>query len=115
MRETFHLGGWGMYPTFIFGLVLLAGSVRYATKPEQRVVPLLISLGILTLVSGATGFVTGLIKSLDFLNRAAPDDRFLALVGLGESLHNIALALVLVMLAALAAVVGTWRLARSVA
>src|SRR5512132_66535 len=112
MLEAFHAGGWGMIPTSIFGLVLLAISVRYAVKPERRWVPLLVSSGIVTLVSGLLGFVTGLIKSLQAITEVPAEDRFIWLVGLGESLNNVALALALVLLAALAAFMGTMRLAR---
>src|SRR5690348_5351015 len=63
MSEAFHMGGWGMYPTLVFGILLVAASVRYAISPERRFVPLQVSLGILTLVGGGLGFITGTIKS----------------------------------------------------
>ena len=59
MLDSFRDGGVGMFPTLIFGLVLVALSVRYAAKPEQRQVPLLISMGLLTNFAGALGFVIG--------------------------------------------------------
>ncbi|KYG04722.1 hypothetical protein BE21_45115 [Sorangium cellulosum] len=113
MAEAFHLGGWGMYPTLVFGLLLLAASVRYAVSPERRFVPLQISLGILTLVSGGLGFVSGTIKSLTLMGAVPPDARWLWIVGLGESLHNVALALALLILSALAATVGAYRISQT--
>ncbi|WP_437291228.1 hypothetical protein [Sorangium sp. So ce406] len=109
MSDAFHMGGWGMYPTLVFGLLLLAASVRYAISPERRFVPLQISLGILTLVSGGLGFVSGAIKSLTYMGAVQPDARWLWMVGIGESLHNVALALSLLVLSSLAATVGAYR------
>ncbi|WP_437759913.1 hypothetical protein [Sorangium sp. So ce1389] len=113
MAEAFHMGGWGMYPTLVFGLLLLAASVRYAISPERRFVPLQISLGILTLVSGGLGFVSGTIKSLTLVGAVPPDERWLWIVGLGESLHNVGLALALLILSSLAATVGAYRLSQA--
>ena len=42
---------------------MLAACVRYAISPEQRFVPLQVCLGILTLMGGALGFVTGIVLS----------------------------------------------------
>jgi len=111
MREMFHLGGFGMYPTTIFGLMLVAACVRYAVSPERRFVPLQVSLGIVTLASGGLGFVTGVVKSIT-AGGVGPDQRWLWVVGLGESLTNVVLALMLIVLGALAATVGALRLAR---
>jgi uncharacterized BrkB/YihY/UPF0761 family membrane protein len=70
-----------------------------------------ISLGIMTLVAGSLGFVTGLIKSLGAIHQVPEDQRFIWLIGLGESLNNVALALILVVLAALMISVGALRIA----
>lgn len=111
MREAFHMGGWGMYPTLIFGVFLIAASARYAVRPDKRLVPLQISLGLTTLFAGCLGFVTGVIKSLDALDGVPPEKRWIWLLGVGESLNDIGLALALVIIASLAAAVGALRLA----
>ena len=96
MLEAFKNGGWGMIPTAVFGVLMVAASLKYAMTPERRQVPLLLSLGVLTIAAGGLGFVTGLIKSAEA----------------GESLNNVALALGLVVLGAISASVGALRIAR---
>src|SRR5262245_56843514 len=80
LGEAFHNGGWGMYPTAIFGILMVGASIAYAIRPERRFVPLQISLGIMTLVGGSLGFVTGLIKSLNAIHEVKPDERWIWLV-----------------------------------
>jgi hypothetical protein len=110
MGEAFRLGGWGMFPTMFFGVLLIAASIRFALSPERRFVPLQVSLGIMTLASGGLGFVTGMIASVSSLEGNA---RGIWLIGMGESLHNVALAFALVTLGGVAASVGALRIART--
>jgi uncharacterized membrane protein YqjE len=112
MLNAFRDGGWGMFPTLFFGVMMLVVAVRYATKPESRVIPLVASLGVLTLLAGALGFVTGIITTMKAVAHAAPGDRYIALIGLGESANNLALALLLAVLSMLAVVMGAWKLSR---
>ncbi len=112
MAEAFREGGWGMFPTLIFGLVLLGVAVRYFVDPSKRLVPLLYSLGILTMAAGALGFVTGFIKSVGAVAKDGATQPVLALLGAGEAANCIGLALVLIVLAAMAASGGALRLAR---
>lgn len=114
MIEAFHLGGWGMYPTLVFGLLMLAASTRYAISPERRFVPLQVSLGIMTLMGGSLGFVTGLIKTFTSMAEVKPDDRWFWMLGVGESLNCLGLALMLLVLASLASSVGALRIARAI-
>jgi hypothetical protein len=111
MQEAFVAGGPGMIPTLVFGLILTCAALLYAVRPEKRFVPVQISLGILTLASGSLGFVAGLIKSFSPIPHPPPGDSFLFIAGMGESLNNVALAVGCIALAALAATVGTLRLA----
>jgi hypothetical protein len=112
MPSWFRDGGFPMWITMTFGLLAIGASARYALQPLRRYVPLAISLGSMTLVSGAFGLVTGLIKSLRALPQVGPERRWIWMVGLGESLQNVAFALALVAVATLAITVGTWRLSR---
>ena len=92
MADAFKNGGWGMIPTALFGVLLVLAALRYASRPEQRFVPVQVSLGLLTLASGGLGFVTGLIKSFQAMAEMPDDKRWIWLVGLGEALNNVALA-----------------------
>lgn len=111
MTGAFHEGGWGMYPTLVFGVLMVAGAVAYAIRPGRRFIPLQVSLGVMTLVCGSLGFVTGLIRSLGAIGGVEEGRRWIWLIGLGESLNNVALALLLIAVAALVGSVGALRLA----
>ena len=113
MENAFIAGGWGMYPTLLAGLALVATCLQYARQPGSRYVPLMLSLGLFTLISGALGFASGLISLLRYYTSAGSDVATSVLfMGFCESLHNVALALMLSMLGALLASVGAWRLSR---
>ena len=81
---------------------------------EARWVPLQLALAVLTLTTGLLGFVSGVIVTTQHLHEL-PAERvtLIGAVGLGESLHNVGLALVLMMLAGLLTSVGALRLTRA--
>jgi hypothetical protein len=113
--ERFRDGGWGMFPTLIFGLLMLGVAVRYAMQPQRRFVPLVAGLGVLTLASGALGFVSGVITTFHYLAASGvrgDQQTAIALEGVGESLNNIAFALIFLTLAAMSACYGAWKLAK---
>lgn len=112
MLEIFRNGGFGMYPTALFGLLSLAVAARYAVRPESRWIPLQISLGIVTLLVGSTSFVGGLIATTTHLEQTGDRAGVIGAVGFGESLNNVALALALVAVAAMATTVGVARRVR---
>lgn len=100
-----------MYPTTIMGLILLLAAVLYAARPDRRRVLVVISLGVMTFLSGCLGFVTGAIKTLAVATSGQIPEPVGTIVaaGLGESLHNIGLALVLLVLAAIPTTIGAHR------
>jgi hypothetical protein len=111
--QHFQDGGCGMFPTLVFGAAMLAVALKYALRPEGRILPLLIGLGVLTFSAGALGFVTGMIVTCGAIERAPQQNEVtLALLGFGESLNNVAFALIFVVLAAMAASFGAWRLSK---
>ncbi len=113
MQDAFIAGGWGMYPTLLAGLALIATCFQYARRPDSRYVPLMLALGIFTLLAGALGFSTGIISMLRYYTApGAEHGTFVLFAGFYESLHNVVLALLLAVLGALLASVGAWRLSR---
>ncbi|MFL5318501.1 MAG: hypothetical protein ACJ790_02520 [Myxococcaceae bacterium] len=113
MLNAFHEGGWGMFPTLICGALTIVMALRYSLAPAKRLVPLLVSLNVMTLLAGSLGFVTGLIVSTTAISATTPMQPELALIGFGESLNNVALALVLMMFAAIATTIGSFGRAES--
>ena len=111
MLDDFDAGGRRMYPTLFFGLLALAVAALYAVRPERRFVPLVVSTSLLTLVAGVLGFMRGVSASFQHVTEV--EDRALAMVGVGESAHNVTLALVFVALVLVATTIGSVRTARA--
>ena len=110
MGMFFRSGGWGMYPTALFGFFLVAATVLYLLKPERRVLPLMVATGIAAFASGLLGFASGLVNTFTYLASVAPEDQLVvAAAGAAESLNNVVLALILIVLSALLASVGALR------
>jgi hypothetical protein len=103
-----------MYPTLAFGLFMVLAAVRFAARPEATMLPVVRSLAYLTGASGVLGFTTGLINSLLYIEKVPPEKRYIWMIGLGESLCNVGLALVLVVLMLLFVAAGHFRLAARV-
>ena len=111
--DHFHEGGPPMFATLVCGVFMLGVAVRYAVTPEKRFVPLLMGLGVLTLATGALGFVTGLIVTCGAIGSEqveATRRSLITIVGFGESLNNLAFALIFVVLAAVCGSYGAYRL-----
>jgi hypothetical protein len=110
MGEAFRLGGWGMYPTTIAGLVLIAAAVQCARQPDVRRFRLVRHLSVLTFLVATLGFTTGVIKTFVTASSADPHELGgLVIGGVGESLNNIGLGLVMLVIAWIAASVGAYR------
>ena len=110
MGEAFRLGGWGMYPTLIAGVVLIGWSFSYAALPHAGRALVVRRLSGLTFLAGCLGFTAGVIKTLTFAASLPPHELIgTAAAGVGESLHNIGLALGLLIVSAIAMAIGAAR------
>jgi hypothetical protein len=95
----FAAGGWGMYPTMLFGFFLLATTVLHALRPEPRFQRLTSALGVATFASGLLGSIVGICNSAHYLDQVAPQDQLKVFaLGCEESLHNLVLALIIILL-----------------
>ena len=94
------------------GSLAIVAACQYARRSQSRYVPLVASLGVMTLLSRGFGFVTGLIASLQGRHMQADTQHWIWMVGLSESVVNVAFALLLLSFATGAMVVGAYRIAR---
>ncbi len=110
VSNFFAAGGWGMYPTLFFGFALLAVVALLVLRRDRGYERLCVLLGAMTLASGVLGTVIGICKSAHYLPQLPPE-RQLAVFALGteESLHNLVLALIVVLIAGLIATVAALR------
>jgi hypothetical protein len=115
VRETvwdnfYESGGWGMYPTTLFGFVLVLLACLYAFRPEARYLPVVVAMGFMTMAWGLMGMVTGLMHVFRYVQYVGPDDAVkVATLGCAEAVTNVVFALLLVIVAGLATLVGLVR------
>ncbi|MBE2248128.1 MAG: hypothetical protein IAE78_01185 [Myxococcus sp.] len=111
MGLFFTEGGVGMYPTLVFGFALVAAAALSIPHPHHRWLTFV--LGALTATSGVLGTCLGLINTMKYVARAAPDVQLGAgATGVAESLNNLVLAAVLVILALLLSTMAAVKNAR---
>jgi hypothetical protein len=101
IQDAFREGGWGMYPTLVFGLWANVESARQIWRPSPSF-RAAIALAAVTLLSGLLGTVSGFIKTLAYAVDHPYEQmvRF-AFIGLSETLHNLALAMVMLVFSSL--------------
>ncbi len=111
LRDYFIAGGWGMYPTVVFGFVLLASAALYAIRVEERYARASLLFALVTVWSGWLGCATGVVTTIRaVLGQVPPPQQFAVWIeGCEESLHNLVLALIIVIPSALVASVGVFR------
>lgn len=115
VRETvwddfYESGGWGMYPTTLFGVALVLAACLYLLRPQARLVPIVVTTACLTIASGILGTATGLMHVFRYVQYVdAADAVKVAALGCGEAITNIVLALVLAILAGLVMLGGVVR------
>lgn len=120
--DFFYEGGLGIYPTALCGFLLVAAACLLALRPERRFVPLVVSLGLLTLGSGLFATWVGYLKCFHGVVNAAKSGAFAAtgsampamvLEGIAQASHCFVLALCLVVSALWLASIAAWRASRT--
>jgi hypothetical protein len=110
MGEAFRLGGWGMFPTAIAGIVLVVAAASFAARPDRRRFTLAVWMHVVTLLAGMLGFVSGAIKTTVSASTLAPDSPGnIIIVGLGEAAHCLGMAIGPCVLGAIIVAIGLAR------
>lgn len=84
--------GWPIFPILAFGIASLVAGWRYARSGRRDLVPLVVGLGAATLILGFIGTALGLQISASHIGELPPDQRWIFLIGMKESLHNLTVA-----------------------
>ncbi len=112
--DFYHAGGMGMYPVTLFGFLLVVSCVLYTLRFRPHHARLAKILAGTTLMAGMLGTVTGICNSAFYLRKVEVAKQLeIFTLGLQESLHDLILALVFVIIASLIASVGVLREARA--
>lgn len=112
MPDFIREGGWPMFPTLSFGLVALTLAIWHASRPGAGQRSLALTFAVLTLIMGLFGTVLGVQISCAAIRGVAPDQRWIFLIGLSESLQNLLSALALLLPTTIAVGVGDYRRAQ---
>lgn len=106
----FTAGGFGMYPTLVFGFLLLAAIGLHALRREARYERIVFAFAILTVASGVLGTAIGVCNTARFLEKVAAAEQLQVFaLGIEESLHNLVLAMIIVILAGLVYIASSFR------
>jgi len=110
MSEFWKDGGWGMYPTLVFGFFLVAAAGLYALRADERYGRAWLAFAVTTAGAGVLGWATGVCTTIKFALGLPPEKQFpIFMEGNAESLHNIVLAFIIIVISGLIASVGALR------
>lgn len=102
-------GGWPMFPTLGLGIAAFILAVRYAARPEPGQKSLVHMVALVTLLMGVFGTALGVQVSAAAMRGVAPDQKWIFLIGLAESLNCVLGALALLIPTLIAAGIGGYR------
>jgi hypothetical protein len=109
----FRDGGFGMFPTAGFGLLLVATAVALLLRPDRRFVPLFATLALITMTSAVLGTTTGLINTFRYAAKQPASEQLTsAFIGCAESMNVVVLGFILTTLAGLLASIAALRASR---
>jgi len=96
-----------MYPTLVFGFALVASAVLSIPQPHRRWLTFV--FGALTFASGVLGTSMGVINTMKYFANAAPDSQLAGgAVGIAESMNNMVLSMILIIIALLISAVAAF-------
>jgi hypothetical protein len=103
----------GMYPVTLFGFLLVVSCVLYTLRLRPHHARLAKILAGTTLMAGLLGTTTGVCTTAVYLGKVEAGKQLeIFALGLQESLHDLVLALIFVIIASLIASAGVLRDAR---
>lgn len=101
-------GGAGMIPTMLFGFAFVAAAVMSISQPERRWLSLV--FGALTFSSGLLGTAMGLINTMRYVAKTnAAEQLPIGATGIAESLNNLVLSNVIVVIGCLISAVAAFK------
>ena len=95
MGDIIHEAGWPIYPILFFGFTSLLFAWRYARQPRREVLAIVVGFGLACIIMGCLGTVLGVMHTISGVEKMPPEDRWIFLIGLRESLNCIGAALFL--------------------
>lgn len=99
MFDFIREAGFGIYPVLAFGIAAVVVAAKQLVERDPRRVVTVLWLMALTGMAGVLGTATGVQMSARHVGDIP--EKWIFLIGLAESLHNLTTAAVLVMLAML--------------
>lgn len=106
----FQSGGPAMYVITLFGFFMVLTACLYLLRPEAQFVPMVVTTGCLTIVSGFLGAATGLMYLFRYVQHVDPQEALNVITqGCAEAVTNIILALILANVAGLIMLGGVIR------
>ncbi len=114
---TFFLeGGLAMFPTLLFGFLCVAAGVLNVLRPARGYLALSVATATATLLSGLLGTCLGVMSTFRYLQTVPAGEQFsIATMGIRESLNNLVLALIPLIVAALLPSIAAVRAAKRTA
>ncbi len=112
MTEIIYEAGWPAYPILALGGVALVQAIRHALWPQRSLVSIVVGLSIAAVLMGLFGTSLGVQHTIEGVGKMPPEERWIFLIGLRESLQCFALSMALVIPAVLLATVGCHKLVR---
>ena len=101
------------WPVLIAGLVAGAAAVQYARVQRRTWVPIAVGATVAAVLFSLLGALFGFQRAIAPLGQLDPDQRWIFLLGLGESLNAVGLALVVALVVCVALALGGYRAAKA--